>query len=117
MSPATALELLPPTIKIGAYDWSVKVEYGAVDTSSCGEADFETHTVSLWLHNLTSPNHTVGTVLHECLHVIFENEKLGKLKKDKEAREEQIVSGMETGVVSLLRDNPKLLTWIKKCLK
>jgi hypothetical protein len=106
---------LPGKIKIGAYDWSVAVHADMDD--KCGQADFETHTIRIWQDNLTSPNHAVGIVLHECLHVIFDNEKLSKLKKDKEEREEQIVLGFESGLVSLFRDNPKLVNWMKKWLR
>ena len=66
--------------------------------------------------NLTSPSHVVGVALHECLHVIFDAHNLGKMKRDKEEREEAIVMGFEAGLVSLFRDNPKLLTWMKKWL-
>ena len=107
------LKSLPKVLKIGAYDW--KVIYSNGDDKH-GEADFETFTITLWPHTLTSPSHAVGILLHECLHVIFDNEKLHKLKKDKEAREEQIVLGMEAGMVALFRDNPKLLNWIKRYL-
>lgn len=112
---ASTLRALPWPIKIGPYDWSISIEEGEND--NCGQADFEFHTIRLWPANLHSPSHIVGILLHECLHVIFDNEKLLKLKKDKEEREEQIVSGFESGLVALLRDNPKLITWIKKCLK
>lgn len=105
----------PTKIKIGAYDWRVVLEEGEGDT--CGQADFGAHALRLWPENLTSNNHLAGTLLHECLHVIFDNGNLRQLKKDKEKREEQIVSAFEAGLVSLLRDNPKLFIWMKKCLK
>jgi hypothetical protein len=105
---------LPKTLKIGPYDWQVRVEDGAADT--CGQADFEFHHLRLWPANLTSPSHVVGVALHECLHVIFDAHNLGKMKRDKEEREEAIVMGFEAGLVSLFRDNPKLLTWMKKWL-
>jgi hypothetical protein len=105
---------LPKTIKIGPYDWQVRVMEGA--EGLCGQADFETSQLRLWPENLTSPSHVVGVALHECLHVIFDAHNLGKMKRDKEEREEAIVMGFEAGLVSLFRDNPKLLTWMKKWL-
>lgn len=111
----SALLSVPGKIKIGAYDWRVAVEAGVDD--KCGQADFETQTIRLWQDNITSDNHCVGILLHECLHVIYENAKLDKLKGKKADKEEAIVIGFENGLVSLFRDNPKLLTWIKKGLK
>jgi hypothetical protein len=108
------LRTLPRTIKIGAYDWRIILEEG--ENSRCGLTDFETSSIHLWPSNLTSPNHCVGIVLHECLHVIFDNEKLGKSKRNKEAREEQVVLGFEVGLVGLFRDNSRLMTWMKKGL-
>lgn len=108
---------LPTTIKIGAYDWSVEIlEEGQGDPDSCGQADFEVRHLRLWPTRLTSPAHAVGIFLHECLHVIYDVQNLITMKRDKEDREEQIVLGFEAGLVSLFRDNPKLLTWMKKWL-
>lgn len=110
---SVCLRTLPRVIKIGAYDWRVHLEEG---NDKCGEADFEPQYIRLWPDALTSPSHCVGIVIHESLHVIYDNEKLGKTKRSKEAREEQIVMGFEAGLVSLLRDNRRLMNWIKKWL-
>lgn len=105
---------LPRTLKIGAYDWAITLE---TNESDCvGLADWEPHYIRLWPDGLTSPSHVVGTVLHECEHIIFDNHGLGHLKRGKDEREEQIVSAFETGLVSLFRDNPKFLTWMKRWL-
>jgi len=106
---------LPKTMKVGPYDWSVIVMEGK-DGALCGQADFEVHYLRLWPANLTSPNHVVGILIHELLHVIFGNHGLEKMKRDKEEREEAIVAGFESGLVSLFRDNPKLLSWMKNWL-
>lgn len=108
------LRTLPRTIKIGAYDWSVVFDEG---DEKHGQAEFEFHIIRLWPATLRSASHCVGVLLHECLHVVFDNEHLGKLKKGKEAREEQIVMGFEAGLVSLLRDNPAVLRWMMKGLR
>lgn len=112
---SACIRKLPRKIRIGAYDWTVSIEEGSHD--KCGEADFEPQIIRLWLDSLTSVNHAVGIVLHECLHVIYDNEKLTKIKGKKDDKEEAIVVGFENGLVSLFRDNPKLMTWIKKGLK
>ena len=112
---AACLAELQTTIKIGAYDWSVCVRDEAGD--KYGQADFEFNNINVWHVNLTSAAHAVGIVLHECLHVVFDNHGLGQMKRGKEEREEQIVLAFEAGLISLYRDNPKLLTWMKKWLR
>lgn len=111
------LKVLPKKIKVGAYDWHVKILEG---NDKCGEADFEFHHINLWPEALVDAAHTVGIVIHELLHVIYDNEDLhfnqvGSV--DPDALEEEIVVGYEQGLVALYRDNPRLLTWIKKGLK
>lgn len=105
---------LPSTVKIGAYDWTVVTLEDAGD--NCGQADFETRQLRLWPKNLTDADHVVGIFLHECLHVIFDNHGLERMKRGRDDREEQIVLGFEAGLIALYRDNKKLLTWMRKWL-
>jgi len=106
---------LPRTVKVGPYDWAVMVMDGG-EGELCGQADFSVHQIRLWPANLASPSHVVGVFLHECLHVIFDVQNLVKMKRDKDEREEAIVLGFESGLISLFRDNQKLLTWLRKWL-
>lgn len=106
---------IPQILKIGAYDWTVVIDDG--ESENAGQARFATDDLVIWPKNLTSTGHAVGTVLHECLHIVFENHGLGKMKRDKEEREEAIIMGFESGLVSLFRDNPKFMTWMKKWLR
>jgi hypothetical protein len=105
---------LPKAIKLGAYDWKIALEDD--DRDLYGEAVFATDTIHLWPKNLTSASFAVGIVIHECLHVIYDHQGLEKLKRGKDEREEQIVLGFQDGLVSLFRDNPKLMTWMRKYL-
>jgi hypothetical protein len=106
------LRTLPRKIKVGAYDWRIVLQEG--DNTDHGQADFEFKRINLWPDTLIDTVHTVGIVLHEFLHAIYEDRGLDESEED---REEQIVIAYETGLVALLRDNPKLLTWIRKGLK
>lgn len=105
------LKTLPRRIKVGAYDWRVKVDTNAGD--DYGEADYQNAVITVWPASHQSPERLVGTVLHELLHVIYANEGLD-VNGDVE---EGIVASFETGLISLFRDNPKLLNWIKRGLK
>jgi hypothetical protein len=111
------LTTLPRRVKVGAYDWRIKVEAG--DSEDYGEADFDKATISVWPANHQSPERLVGTVIHELLHVIYDEKELSGAVNDgrEQDTEEEVVVGFETGLVSLFRDNPKLLNWIKRGLK
>lgn len=106
------LKTLPRKIKVGAYDWRIKVDTNP--SEDYGEADYDKAVITVWPANHQSPERLVGTVIHELLHVIYANTGLDEVQGD---GEEKIVSGFETGLVSLFRDNPKLLNWIKRGLK
>lgn len=114
-SVADCLVTLPRAIKIGAYDWAVVLEPGNGDLY--GQACFDIRQIKLWPEALNNASHTAGIVLHECLHVIFDNHNLGRNMRKADEREEMIVLGFEAGLVSLFRDNPKLVSWLKKSLK
>jgi len=103
------LRTLPRRIKVGAYDWRIKVDPGP--SEDYGETDFDKAEINIWPANHQSPERLVGTVIHELLHVIYDAAGLEGLA------EEPVVGGFETGLVSLFRDNPKLLNWIKRGLK
>jgi len=112
---AACLKSLPSKIKIGPYDWTIVLQ--DTEEALLGQTWPGTCNIALWPKNLTSAAQVVGIVLHECSHVIFENQGLSHLKRDKEEREEQIVCAYEAGMIGLFRDNPKLLTWMKKWLR
>jgi hypothetical protein len=97
---------------VGAYDWRIKVDTGP--SEDYGETDYDKAEITIWPANHQSPERLVGTVIHELLHVIYDNEELAGAVGE---IEETIVVGFETGLVSLFRDNPKLLNWIKRGLK
>lgn len=103
------LRTLPKKLRIGAYDHTVVVSYEPSD--SFGETDPNKHRITLWPADMVSERQLAGTFLHEILHAIYETE--GLLGAD----EEGTICGFENGLIALFRDNPKLLTWIKKCLK
>jgi hypothetical protein len=97
------LTTLPRRIKVGAYDWRIKVE--TEPSEDYGEANFDRAIITIWPANHQSPERVVGTVLHELLHVLDPD------------MEEETVLKLEACLISLFRDNPKLLNWIKRGLK
>jgi hypothetical protein len=108
---------LPKKIKIGPYDWVVVIKEGP--NANCGSAVFQHLELRLWPANIKNPALVVGVVLHECLHVIYDFHALDKLPKQtsRDDVEEKVITAFEGGLVSLFRDNPKMMVWMKKWLK
>jgi hypothetical protein len=100
---------MPSKMKIGAYDWGIVVEDG--DAPDMGEANFEHNQIRIWRANVKNAGQLVGIIIHECFHILYEQNTLAKVKRD---REEKVVTAFEVGTVSLLRDNPKFVTWMKR---
>jgi hypothetical protein len=113
------LKTLPRKIKVGAYDWRVVIEPDEHD-ELCGQAQFEFKKLVIWPKNLTGADHAVGIVLHELLHIVYDDRSIVEViasGDDHDDIEENIVLRYEAGLIALYRDNPKLLTWIKRGLK
>jgi hypothetical protein len=104
------LKTLPRRIKVGAYDWRIKIDPDP--SEDYGETDYDKAVITIWPANHQSPERIVGTVIHELLHVLYDIKGL-----DADCDEEAIVLSFETGLIELYRDNPKLLNWIKRGLK
>jgi len=105
------LKTLPRKIKVGAYDWRIKIASGEND-DAWGEAEADKHLITLWPEDMPSAQFLVGILMHELLHGIFSSDWLTMADQ-----EEAVVQGFERGLVALYRDNPKLLNWIKRGLK
>ncbi len=104
----TAIRRMPRKLRLGAFDYAVVVWDGESD--DWGQIDQDNHTISIWPNEMPSTNHLVSILIHEILHSFYnEATQIGG--------EETTVSVFSERLVDLFRDNPKLLTWIKKGLK
>lgn len=110
------LRTLPRKIKIGAYDWRVEINEGT--SENYGQAVYDRNELHLWPEMFLGPAQTVGIVIHELLHAVIDDRDLmPDFRRILANQEEALVTGLEIGLITLLRDNPKLLTWIKRGLK
>lgn len=96
------------SVKVGPTDFSI--EYVPLNDEIFG--DFSYINSRIRIEENLKGSALVDTVLHEILHAIW---KLGQLK-DKREDEERAVAIMATYLTQVLRDNPKMLTWLKKNL-
>tara|TARA_R110001606_G_scaffold99217_1_gene219024 strand:- start:452 stop:751 length:300 start_codon:yes stop_codon:yes gene_type:complete len=96
------------SVKVGPTDFSI--EYVPLNDELFG--DFSYINSRIRIEQNLKGTALVDTVLHEILHAIW---KLGQLK-DKREDEERAVAIMATYLTQVLRDNPKMLTWLKKNL-
>jgi len=96
------------SVKVGPTDFSI--EYVPLNDELFG--DFSYINSRIRIEENLKGSALVDTVLHEILHAIW---KLGQLK-DKREDEERAVAIMATYLTQVLRDNPTMLTWLKKNL-
>jgi predicted nucleic acid-binding protein len=96
------------SVKVGPTDFSI--EYVPLNDELFG--DFSYINSRIRIEQNLKGTALVDTVLHEILHAIW---KLGQLK-DKREDEERAVAIMATYLTQVLRDNPNMLTWLKKNL-
>ena len=96
------------SVKVGPTDFSI--EYVPLNDELFG--DFSYINSRIRIEENLKGTALVDTVLHEILHAMW---KLGQLK-DKREDEERAVAIMETNLTKVLRDNPKMLPWLKKNL-
>tara|TARA_R110002020_G_scaffold199208_1_gene400622 strand:+ start:1767 stop:2066 length:300 start_codon:yes stop_codon:yes gene_type:complete len=96
------------SVKVGPTDFSI--EYVPLNEELFG--DFSYINSRIRIEENLKGTALVDTVLHEILHAIW---KLGQLK-DKREDEERAVAIMATYLTQVLRDNPVMLTWLKKNL-
>ena len=109
----------PATVKVGARVYTVTVDRAAIDAASvreqldlAGHVDHATHAITLAPD--LSEGHTREALLHELLHVIVDATGMGDGRGPltPASREEQVVQALGAGLLAVLRDNPRLLTYL-----
>lgn len=108
MTTRSYIESLPDIIRIGPYDIKVeKVE--RVDGKDDDYANFlAVEEKLIIIYEFGSKLAAADTVIHELLHGIWKFQHLPK-----KSEEERTVSVIATGLITIFRDNPKLLKWIE----
>lgn len=112
---AKLLAEMPRQVRVGSYDFQIvnqpepMVENGEV---SYGDCSLQTQTITIVVDDTTTKKQVVGLLIHEILHAMWDDRNLKK-----RPAEEDVVLAYEYGWVNLFRDNPKLISWMKKGLK
>lgn len=95
---------LPKTIRVGAFDYSVKVVEDLPDLGGCN-AD----TLSIYLRPGMPVQKTCEVLIHEILHACFDGASLAKAGR---LTEEHVVDALGYQIVQVMRDNPALLAFV-----
>jgi len=107
---AKALNEIPETARIGPWKFQILLADSAQNDSedtAWGECDFNRHWITIYdCPSMPSCRMLAGTVLHEILHAVWRTQNLPP------EIEEDVVSRLETGILSLACDNPKLWKWL-----
>jgi len=100
---------LPDKLRIGPYDYKVVVVDKITEDKEAWGL-FEQGKLSITLSNdQANKLFAADTLLHEVLHAIYANTGIQALTP-----EEGVCSAMATGIIQVLRDNPKFRTWLIK---
>jgi len=94
---------VPPTITIGPHTYSVEV-CDDIPGALIGETNSMQLTIRL--HSDMPESVTAETLLHECLHGIWD---LTPLRDFDDSVEESVVAALAPPLLDLLRRNPKLV--------
>ena len=105
---------LPPTLRIGPYDYKLILVDKIQDEGEredWGKYEYCKLTITI---SKDQPNQlfAADTVLHEILHAIYTHAGIQPVTP-----EEGICSALATGLIQVFRDNPKLLAWVAASTK
>lgn len=108
------MKTIPSKIKIGYQTYKLEgVDRGmAEQLGICGQIDYNKE--HILFNQELKPLELFNTILHECLHGIFQYHGTN-FKNSK--HEEDIVNTVANGLTTLLVDNPKFIAYLKHALK
>ena len=101
---------LPRKVKVGANTVFVRMSKNDSLKGDCGE--FDPANMLIRINSKLGAHQVALTLIHECLHAMWWDAGLPK----KEG-EERIVSALEGRLGALIRDNPKLVSYLQEKLK
>jgi len=75
----------------------------------------EGHQIEM-LRDAPQPAMEAETLLHEILHSVFYNQQM-HIDPDLKNSHEKIVAQISSGLIAVLKDNPKLIDYFKRALR
>ena len=106
---------MPEKLKIGGHTWTIKYHPSPLKNSKgqdlYGLCSFDEHTISI-VDDMPSQSKDVEILLHELVHALLAFYGTGLKMKD----EEQVCLNLGQGLAMVLRDNQKLLKYLKEAL-
>lgn len=98
------------TIRVGPFDITIK-QLAGEERDRCMGMYSDTQMALLMRETYHSEKQEAETLIHELLHAIYS--VFGVKPKDPE---ERVISQMSIGMASVIRDNPKVIEWLKEKL-
>jgi hypothetical protein len=102
---------LPSSLRIGPFDVHIETREKLADEDTWGTYNGAS-LIMQFQSGQPSNTFAVDTVLHEINHAIY---RIFGLREGDD--EERIVGVMATGITQVLRDNPKLVAWLREILE
>ena len=100
----------PKKIRVGYKTYKVERIESFGTSGQLGKCN--PHTSTIQYKETESPVENANTVLHETLHAIFYVYGM----KEHDLMEEYVVNTLTNGLINVLQENPKLLTFIEESI-
>lgn len=103
----------PRKVLVSPHTFEVKVDNAACDAMGAnGYCATDTNTIML--SDANADSQVQETLLHECLHAIWSQTRLGIHwpDRDEDSPGEQIIQSLTPRLLALLKDNPKLVEYL-----
>lgn len=103
----------PKKVKVGPYDYGVRFDDDAMSAAGANGACLP-DTATVLLDSTCSPSTERDTVLHELLHAVWKQTHLviDYPDSDSDSPGEKLIQTLAPRLLGLLRDNPKLVTYL-----
>ena len=105
-------EDLPKRLRIGGLHYDLEVVPGRMANSNGIWGKMHPYSQKIEIDDQVTGQRAVNTLLHECLHGIWQWWAIGG--ESGQCKEVEAVTAFANGLSLLFSDNPKLLTWVEK---
>lgn len=100
----------PRFVKVGPYRYRIEFTAEELENSSYAECDLKKEVIRVRM--TLSEGITRDTILHEIMHAVWDAFSVMTKTDHLEDVEEHVIRHLSTGVLGVLRDNPRLVAYL-----
>jgi len=103
---------MPQRVLIDGIPYEVIVEFKSDEYDDGTDGEFNVSFATIKLRAGLAPGYAKVTLLHECLHGLWEHRGFTAVGRPA-ALEEEVVTGLSYGLFEMMRTNPELVEWLR----